>query len=568
MKTTDDPKNSNNLETVLETLHISNYALIDSLDIGFHPGFNVITGETGAGKSIILGALSLLLGARADSRAVTDPSAKSVIEAVFAVSDNPELKAYCEECDIEWDDEHCILRREVSPTGRSRAFVNDSPVPLTHLQAVAQRLIDIHSQHQNQLLSLPEFQLKVIDVLAGNQGRLREYTVRYNSLRDAVRRLKAVRQQVEKNREDEEFIRFQLEQLDELALRPGEQAELEAEREVLLNLSSIRETLSRAVNALSGGAPNTLDLLGEAMDNCSRLDSVLQKEDDIPERLASARIELADIASTLESTLDSLHADPVRLEEVEDRLHNIYTLCHKHRIDDSDKLIELRDTLRSRLAELDNSDDLLASLEREARRAKALARESAAEISKARQAEAIRFAELLRETAMPLGMKNLRVEVSVLPADMSATGIDSVQFMVAFNKNQPLMPVGSTASGGEISRLMLSIKTIIASRMQLPSIIFDEVDTGVSGDVANRMGQMMRDISKSLQVTAITHLPQVAAQGDSHYRVFKEDDDNSTHTRIAELSKSERVSAIASMLGGAEIDHAAIKAAESLLNNK
>jgi len=553
---------------VLETLHISNYALIDLLDISFHPGFNVITGETGAGKSIILGALSLLLGARADSRAVTDPSAKSVIEAVFAVRGQAELKAYCEECDIEWDDEHCILRREVSPTGRSRAFVNDSPVPLTRLQSVAQRLIDIHSQHQNQLLAMPEFQLKVIDVLAGNEGRLKEYAVRYNSLRDAVRRLKAVRQQVEKSREDEEFIRFQLEQLDELALQPGEQAELEAEREVLLNLTSIRETLSRATNALSGGVPNTLDLLAEAIDNCERLDSVLHKEDDIPDRLKSTRIELSDIASTLEGLSDSLQADPARLEEVEDRLNTIYGLCHKHRIDDSDKLIELRESLKNRLNELDNSDDLLASLEREARRAKALARESAAEISQARQAEAVRFAELLRETAMPLGMKNLRVEVSVLPADMSSTGIDAVQFMVAFNKNQPLMPVGSTASGGEISRLMLSIKTIIASRMQLPSIIFDEVDTGVSGDVANRMGQMMRSIASSIQVTAITHLPQVAAQGDSHYRVFKEDDDTSTHTRIAELSQAERVNAIAAMLGGAEIDKAAVKAAESLLRNK
>lgn len=553
---------------MLETLHISNYALIDLIDISFHPGFNVITGETGAGKSIILGALSLLLGARADSRAVTDASAKSVIEAVFAVGGQSELKAYCEECDIEWDDEHCILRREVSPTGRSRAFVNDSPVPLTRLQAVAQRLIDIHSQHQNQLLAMPEFQLKVIDVLAANEGRLREYAVRYNSLRDAVRRLKAVRQQVEKNREDEEFIRFQLEQLDELSLRPGEQAELEAEREVLLNLTSIRETLSRATGALSGGVPNALDLLAEAIDSCDRLESVLHKEDDIPDRLKSTRIELSDIASTLEGLSESLQADPARLEEVEDRLNTIYGLCHKHRLDDSDKLIELRESLKDRLNELDNSDDLLASLEREARRAKALARESAAEISKARQAEAARFAELLRETAMPLGMKNLRVEVSVLPADMSSTGIDAVQFMVAFNKNQPLMPVGATASGGEISRLMLSIKTIIASRMQLPSIIFDEVDTGVSGDVANRMGQMMRSISSSIQVTAITHLPQVAAQGDSHYSVFKEDDDTSTHTRIRELSKAERVSAIASMLGGAEIDKAAVKAAESLLKNK
>lgn len=553
---------------MLETLHISNYALIDTLDITFHPGFNVITGETGAGKSIILGALSLLLGARADSRVVADPQSKSVIEAVFTVDGYPALKAYCLEADIEWDDERCILRREVSPTGRSRAFVNDSPVPLSKLQTVAVRLVDIHSQHQNQLLASPEFQLRVLDVLAGNENRLREYTTRYNALRDAVRRLKAVRIEVERSREDEEYTRFQLEQLDELALQPGEQAALESEREVLLNLTSIKETLARGANALSLGVPNALEMIDEAIDTTDDLESVLAPSDDIPARLQSARIELADIASTFESLYESLQADPARLEWIEERLNSIYTLCHKHRIDDSDKLIELRDTLADRLRALDNSDDLLTSLEREARRAKALARETAMEISDARKAEAVRFADRLRETAVPLGMKNLQVEIQVLPADMCSTGIDAVCFMAAFNKNQPLMPVASSASGGEISRLMLSIKAIIASRMQLPAIIFDEVDTGVSGDVADRMGRMMREISSSIQVITITHLPQVAAKGSSHYRVFKEDDDNATHTRITELKPSERVTAIAAMLGGAEIDNAAIKAARSLLNNR
>ena len=395
---------------MLETLHISNYALIDTIDIAFHPGFNVITGETGAGKSIILGALSLLLGARADSRVVSDPSAKSVIEAVFTVSDYPGLKEYCEEADIEWDDDRCILRREVSPSGRSRAFVNDSPVPLSKLQSVAVRLIDIHSQHQNQLLSSPDFQLRVIDVLAGNEPKLREYTTRYNTLRDAIRRLKAVRAQIERNREDEEYTRFQL-----------EQASLEAERDVLLNLSSIKETLSRAGNALSLGVPNALEMIGEAIDSCDSLDSVLDPADDIPARLSSAKIEIADIASTLEGLYENLQADPARLEYVEDRLNTIYSLCHKHHIDDSDKLIELRDTLRDRLRELDNSDDVLAALEREARRAKALAKETATEISEARKQEALRFAETLRETAVPLGMKNLQVEIQVLPADMCAT---------------------------------------------------------------------------------------------------------------------------------------------------
>ncbi len=552
---------------MLESLHISNYALIDRIDILFHEGFNVITGETGAGKSIILGALSLILGGRADTRVVADHSNKSVIEAVFTVDEYDELKQFCLSADIEWDDDRCILRREIAPAGRSRAFVNDSPVPLSKLQAVAMRLIDIHSQHQNQLLATPEYQLTVIDTLAGNKAKLAEYTARYNALRDAVRRLKAMRMQVERNREDEEFTRYQLEQLEELALSPGEQEELENEKEVLTNLSTIKDALQRATSVLTRADSNAVDLIDTAMDACEDLDGVLNASDEIPSRLESAKIEIADIASTLETLDEQLSADPGRLEAIDERLNSIYTLCHKHRLNNSDELIALRDTLRKKLEDLDNSDDRVAELEKEARRAKALAKETALEISESRKEEAVRFAEHLREVATPLGMKNLRVEVEVLPADMGPTGIDSVTFMVAFNKNQSLMPVGDTASGGEISRLMLSIKTIIASRMSLPSIIFDEIDTGVSGDVANRMALMMREISKSLQVTAITHLPQVAAKGNTQYRVYKEDDENSTHTRIMQLTPEQRVNAIAEMLGGATVDDAARQAAISLLNS-
>lgn len=552
---------------MLESLHISNYALIDRIDIELYSGFNVITGETGAGKSIILGALSLILGGRADSRVVTDPSAKSVIEAVFDVKGYEELKQFCVDSDIEWDDERCILRREVAPAGRSRAFVNDSPVPLSKLQAVALRLIDIHSQHQNQLLATPEFQLHVVDILAGNGDRLKEYSTRYNALKEAVRRLKAMRMRVEKNREDEEFTRFQLEQIEELALLPGEQRELENEREILNNLTSIKSALSVAVQALSNADDNAVDLISTAASALEGAESVIPADDNITDRLESARIELADIASTLEGIDNRLDGDPARLMAVEERLNAIYTLCHKHHVDDSDALISLRDSLRDKLAELDESDDRVAELEREARRAKALAKETALEISQARKDEAARFSSQLRELASPLGMKNLQVEMLVEPADMGPTGIDSVRLMVSFNKNQPLMPVGDTASGGEISRLMLTIKSIIASRISLPSIIFDEIDTGVSGDVANRMALMMRDISKSIQVTAITHLPQVASKGDAHYKVYKEDDSDSTHTRIIRLDDSERVDAIAAMLGGSEIDDAARQAARSLLNN-
>ena len=486
---------------------------------------------------------------------------------MFTVDGYDALKDYCLQNDIEWDDERCILRREIAPTGRSRAFINDSPVPLNRLQAVAMRLIDIHSQHQNQLLSTPEFQLMVIDTLAGNEHRLKEYTSRYNALREAVRRLKAMRLKVEKEREDEEFTRYQLEQIEELALSPGEQEELENERDVLTNLTSIKNSLESAISALTGDETNAIDLIDIAIDACDELDGVLDEKEDVPSRLESARIEISDIASTLESLNERLAADPGRLEAVEERLNSIYSLCHKHHLNNGDEILSLRDTLRAKLNDLDNSDDLVAGLEKEARRAKALAKESAIEISNSRKAEAKKFADHLRETAMPLGMKNLQVDVLVETSDMGPTGIDSVQFMVAFNKNQNLMPVGATASGGEISRLMLSIKAIIASKMSLPSILFDEIDTGVSGDVANRMALMMRDISQSLQVTAITHLPQVAAKGDTQFRVYKEDDDKSTHTRIIQLTPEQRVDAIAEMLGGATIDNAARQAAISLINS-
>lgn len=550
---------------VLESLHISNYALIDLIDIKFHEGFNVITGETGAGKSIILGALSLLLGSRADTRAVTDPNAKSVIEAVFTVGAYTSLKEFCIREDIEWDDERCILRREISPAGRSRAFVNDSPVPLTKLREVSLHLVDIHSQHQNQLLTTPEFQLDIIDTLAGNSTRLREYRSRFSALREAVKRLKIMRAKVERSREDEEFTRYQFEQLEVLGLRTGEQADLERERDVLTNLSSIKSALSRAIGALDGDESGALCMIEQASDACEEIDEILEASDNISERLATVKIEIADIASTLSGLDESLGADPQALAAIEERLESIYSLCHKHHVGDADALIELRDSLREKLRALDNSDDAIEILEREARRAKALAKETAAEISAARKDAAERFGKRLAEVAMPLGMKNLRCEIRVSPADMTATGMDSVEFMVAFNKNQPLMPVGTTASGGEISRLMLSIKSIIASSMQLPSIIFDEIDTGVSGDVANRMGCMMRDISKNIQVTTITHLPQVAAKGEHQYRVYKEDDEHSTHTRIALLEDEERVRSIAAMLGGSEIDSAAIAAARSLL---
>lgn len=551
---------------MLESLHISNYALIDKVDIRFSDGFNIITGETGAGKSIMLGALSLLLGGRADTKAVRDTQRKSIIEAQFTFGEYESLKQFCNENDIEWDDERCILRREIAPAGRSRAFINDSPVPLSKLEEVAMRLVDIHSQHQNQLLSNSDFQLRVIDTLAHNEGRLAEYAIRYKTLRDAMRQLKAAKNRIAKNRDDEEFMRFQLEQIDELNLQDGEQEQLEHDRDILANMTEIKSNLYEAMHALSEGPNDILTALSDAEMACNAAASALPENENIPSRLENASVELRDIADTISAIYQKLNADPNELEAIEQRLDNIYTLQRKHHVDSVAALIELRENLRNKLSELDNSDEEIAEREREARRALALTRETAAEISQARKDAAAKFADELKVQAMPLGMKNLQCEIRVEQADLSSTGADKVEFMFAFNKNQELRPVKGVASGGEISRLMLSIKAIIADKMQLPSIIFDEVDTGVSGDVANRIGEMMRRISSTIQVIAITHLPQVAAKGSTHYKVYKEDDETSTHTRICRLTDPQRVDEIALMLSGDPHDEAARANALSLLN--
>lgn len=551
---------------MLRSLHISNYALIDTVDITFHNGLNIITGETGAGKSIMLGALSLILGERADLKAVRDSGRKSVIEATFELHDYKRLKEYCVANDIEWDDNVCILRREIAPAGRSRAFINDSPVTLDLLSHVAMLLVDIHSQHNNRLLASPEFQLSIIDTLAGNEQLLADYSRRFVAYRRALKRLRDTKKLIEQNRQDEDFTRFQLEQLDAMNLEAGEQEQLEKDRDVLANITEIKSTLGGALDSLSNGTGNAIALLGDAMEYCEQLSQVLDDADSIVERLNTAHIELRDIADTLSDFDRDLNADPDELEAVEQRLNDIYSLQSKHHVSSVEALIELRENFRIKLSSLENSSYTIEELEKEARRAKAAAKEIAAELTRRRTEEARRFEKLLCDTASPLGMKNLRAQVEITTGDMSSTGMDTVEFKFAFNKNQPLMPVGSTASGGEISRLMLSVKSIIASRMQLPSIIFDEIDTGVSGDVANRMGLMMRDISHSIQVMAITHLPQVAALGNAHYKVYKIDDEDATHTHIRQLDREQRIDEIAVMLSGSTVDAAARANALSLLS--
>lgn len=550
---------------MIENLHISNYALIDRVDISFHPGFNIITGETGAGKSIMLGALSLLLGGRADTRAVRDPKSKSVIEATFSVKSYGSLQTICKENDIDWDANQMILRREIAPGGRSRAFVNDTPVTVAILQDIALQLVDIHSQHQNLLLVSPPYQLRVIDSLAGNGERLKKFSEAYGKYRHSVKHYQMTRRNIEQARDEEEYLRYQYQQLADAKLQPGEQDTLEREREVMINMADIKESIGRLLEALGNGDTNVDSLLKSASDEADSLSDLLEGADGIPERLQVMRVECQDIYQTFSDADRQLSADPREIEAIEERLNEIYDLERRHKVDSIEALIEIRDKMGDKLQSIDLGDQSLHNLELAAKRAKKEALDLAREISSIRKNTAVEFAKILREKAYPLGMKNLQVEVAVKETELTSTGIDFIEFLFAFNKNQQPMPVGNTASGGEISRLMLSIKSIVADKMQLPSIIFDEVDTGVSGDVANRMGEMMHDISRNIQVMAITHLPQVAAQGNAHFKVFKEDTETSTVTRVKELTPEERVDELAVMLSGSAVNDAARANARSLL---
>ena len=551
---------------MLNSLHISNYALIDNIDIRFHAGLNIITGETGGGKSIILGALSLLLGERADLRSIGNSERKSVIEAEFDIKDNVGLRNYCRENDIEADDDVMIMRREISPTGRSRSFINDTPVRLKDMKEVGLRLVDIHSQHQNQLLSSPDFQLRIIDSLADNGKSLNEFSELYSSYKTALHKLKATKSAIAKDRENADFMQFQLQRLDELDLQPGEADTLEAEREQIAEAADARERFDEVLIALSAGETNALSLLSDATGALENILVHLPVEAEVKERLDNMMTELADIADTIEEAASAFPADlSSDLEAIERRLRRIEDVKDRQGVASADELIQVRTRLQSRLQRLEDSESILKELEQEARKAKKLAVEQAARITAARKRAAEEFAAVLRETAMPLGMKNLVCEIAVEPSDMSATGADNIEFRFAFNKNQVPVAVGSVASGGEISRMMLSIKSIIAHRMSLPTIIFDEVDTGVSGDVADRMGRMMRDIGENIQVITITHLPQVAAKGEHHFKVFKHDTDTSTVTHIKELSRAERTDELALMLSGDSTNPASRAAAEELL---
>ena len=435
------------------------------------------------------------------------------------------------------------------------------------MQTAGLFLIDIHSQHQNLLLASPPYQLQVIDSVACNATLNDEFHTLYNSYRQALRQYKQERIALDKARTNEEFLRYQYDMLVNASLQSGELEELENERKLLANMAQVKASLQLIGGALTDGDTNADDLVREAAAEASQIASYVDDGEVLADRLEALRVELRDIAATFADADGALSDDPARLDEVEERLNLLYDLLRRQQAETIEQLIEIRDRLANEIKAIDLGDEGLQKSETAAKKAKRAAMEKAEELSASRKAAAQQFAADLKERATPLGMKNLQVEISIKPVQLSATGIDAIEFLFAFNKNQPLMPVGSTASGGEISRLMLSIKSLVAHKMQLPSIVFDEVDTGVSGDVAHRMGALMKDISENIQVIAITHLPQVAAKGNAHFRVFKTDTDSSTITRIELLTPENRIAEIAQMLSGSTIDQAALANARALIDN-
>lgn len=552
---------------MLKRLSISNYALIDQIEILFDQGLTIITGETGAGKSIILGALSLILGERADSSSIRNKERKTVVEAVFDIKDY-NLKSFFQENDIDYYEDELIARREINPNGRSRAFVNDGVVGLATLKELMTRLVDIHSQHSNMLLSRPSFQLSILDNIAGHYDDLNSYCDIYNNYRDTERKLNELRDNYDRNRSEEDYLRFQLNQLQETNLKPGEDEELEQQQRRLANATSLKEDLWKVINILNGEEQSLLDQLQDVHHSLAAAEENLEEVAGMSERVANSLIDLKDIAQSISSIEENLNNDPAVLQQVEDRLNAIYSLERKHNVKTVNELLELQAQYQERLEAIDCSEERINAMQQQLDGQRNEALKLAQVISERRKKAATEFSTKLIPLAQNLGMKNLQFHVDFKNVEINASGCDNVDFLFAFNKNQALMPVKETASGGEISRLMLCIKSVIAQSMSLPTIIFDEVDTGVSGEIAHKIGDMMGDIAHHIQVVAITHLPQVAAHSNSHLRVFKTDTATQTVTSVERLNDEEHVTEIARMLSGSEVNQAALDNARALINDK
>ena len=546
---------------MLRSLYIQNYALIEKLDISFSSGFSVITGETGAGKSIILGAIGLLLGQRADVKAIRVGASKCIIEARFDISAYG-MQPFFEENELEYEEE-CILRREVSASGKSRAFINDTPASLVQMKELGEQLIDVHSQHQNLLLNKEGFQLNVLDILSHNEEALSAYQHIFGAWKQAQQDLEALVARANQDKSDEDYIRFQLEQLEEAHLSAGEQEELEQEADTLSHAEEIKAGLYRVGQMLYSDEGGLLSGLKECLNTMLGLQRVYPVAGELAERMESTYIELKDISQEVSGKEDEIEFNPERLDEVNERLNLIYTLQQKHRVSTVGELLALTDEYAAKLSAITSSDEHIEELKARCDALYNKVKKQAAVLTKARTAAAREVEKQMAARLVPLGMPNVRFQVEIgARKEPGIHGADTVNFLFSANKNGALQSVSSVASGGEIARVMLSIKAMIAGAVKLPTIVFDEIDTGVSGEIADRMADIME---QDRQVISITHLPQIAARGCAHYKVYKQDNETETNSHIRRLTDDERVEEIAHMLSGAKLTEAALNNARALL---
>lgn len=552
---------------MLKQLYIKDFTLIDELDISFNPGFSVITGETGAGKSIILGALHLLLGQRADTKQIKSGRKKCVIEAHFDLS-HYKIEDFFAKNEIDYDPSDCILRREVSITGKSRAFINDTPVSLNVMRDLGDQLIDIHSQHQNLLLQKEDFQLNVVDIIADDAALRADYQKAYNAWLSARKAYDDFQEECRKSKENEEFLRFQFAELDKAKLVAGEEAELEQRSQTMSHTEEIKTALYQASALLSGDETGCVTLSKQAASGLRDIENVYPDIKETADRLDSAYIELKDIAQEIDSRLENVDFDPQELEAVNDRLDTIYSLEQKFHASSTEELLAEHDRIGALLEGIDGGEEKLVALRQEAKTALAECTTIGGQLTIARQKAAKEVETEMKKRLVPLGIPKVQFAIDFKPRECSPSGMDKVQFLFSANSSTPLQPIAQVASGGEIARVMLSLKAMISGAVKLPTIIFDEIDTGVSGRVAEKMAQIMREMGDNhRQVISITHLPQIAAMGSTHYKVSKEETAEGTVSHMRMLSPEERVNEIAQMLSGSDVSQAAIDNARALLDN-
>ena len=553
---------------MLKQLYIRNFTLIERLDMTFNGGFSVITGETGAGKSIILGAIGLLKGQRADSKLIKRGSEKCVIEAHFNLL-RYGMEKFFNDNDVEYDADDCIVRREITAAGKSRAFVNDTPVPLSVLKELGEQLIDVHSQHQNLLLGKQDFQMEIVDIIADDKDLLDNYRKAYGDYREKQRQLDDLQERLSSNKANADFLLFQYEELDRANLVEGEQETLEAQANQMSHYEDIKTALYQADKAMSAEGTGVTENLRTAINALHSIEGVLPMAGELASRMDADFIDLKDIADELEGQLDKVDFDPKELDSINDRLDRIYSLQKKYHCDTVSQLIEIRDNLKKQLDGIENGDYDLQQVKNEVDKSMKLAIQKADSITKVRKTAAKKIEEEIKQRLVALGMPNIQFTINLESSELSADGADKVAYMFSANRNMPMQPVAQVASGGEIARLMLSLKAMVSGAVKLPTIIFDEIDTGVSGKIAEKMADIMCEMGNNeRQVISITHLPQIAAKGATHYKVYKEDRGDTTVSTMKLLCGEDRVNEIAQMLSGSDITEAAISNARELLKMK